>query len=255
MSDHEKFSAEYRKLLNTLKEVLKSKEMTYALLAAKVGVSQVSIKRWLSGKGCTLENIFEICEAVDISFFDLTALAKEEEEVDYVLSAEQEKIFSKKPALFGFFKELHGGKKPTQLAQIWNLTSAQIFNVLHELERMGLLEVHASERIRLKSRGNIRYSHQGPLAKVIFRPHIDKFLDHIDLVLKNKDVCLHSAEVEISEAHIKEFVAAIHKLGAKYRIQALRDKSLLPSKKLKAVRWLFAFAPYRTNWLEYNLFP
>ena len=91
-------------------------------------------------------------------------------------------------------------------------------------------------------------SHRGPLAKKILRPQIDRFLDHVDEVLENEDVCMHSAEVELADNHIPEFVEEIHALGAKYRAKAFRDKSLVATNKLRSVRWLFAFAPFQTNW-------
>lgn len=186
-------------------------------------------------------------------FFDLTALATTDREVDYVLSEEQEKFFAANPAAFGILKALHRGVNPHSLAGHWKLNSQKFFRVLRKLEKLGLLDVLPGNEVRMKITGNIRYQHQGPLAKVILRPHVMQFLDHIDKVLKNKDVCLHSAEVELSEAHIAEFVEEIHALGRKYRARAFRDKSLLPTEKLRFVRWLFAFAPYQTDWRQYPL--
>lgn len=251
--DHSKAEADQLKLLTTLRSVIKAKSLTYAKLAKKLDVAEVTIKRWLTGNGCSLENIFAICEAIEISFFDLSALAKQDEEIDYVLSAGQERIFAKHPGLFGFLKHLHAGEKPSDLAKAWGLTQPQLFKTLRRLEDADVLEVLPNNEVRLKTRGNIRYTHQGPLAKAILRPQIIQFLDHIDRVLKDRDVCMHSAELELSETHITEFVSEIHKLGAKYRARALRDKSLLPAKKLKSVRWLFGFAPYKTNWQQYDL--
>jgi hypothetical protein len=39
-------------------------------------------------QACSLETVFKICELLGISFFDLAALVKKEEEVDDVLSKE-----------------------------------------------------------------------------------------------------------------------------------------------------------------------
>ncbi len=245
--------ADYQICLSALRDVLKAKDITYAHLAKKIGVSEVTIKRWLTGHGISVKNIFEICSVIGVSFFDVVAHAQHDEEVDYVLNLEQEKSFAKAPGLFGFLKQLHSGEKPTTLAKVWNLNSKELFKILRKLEQLDVLEIFEDNKVRLKTRGNIRYSHQGPLAKAILRPQISQFLDHVDATLKNKDVCYHSVEVELSENHIKEFVKEIHELGSKYRAKALRDKNLMASKKLKSVRWLFAFAPYQTNWQRYLL--
>jgi hypothetical protein len=64
---------------------------------------------------------------------------------------------------------------------------------------------------------------------------------------------MHSAEVELSHESMSEMVDEIHALGKKYRARAFRDKSLLPAKKLRSVRWLFGFAPFQTDWRQYKL--
>jgi transcriptional regulator with XRE-family HTH domain len=242
-----------RILLKTLRDVLKAKKQTYGQLAKKLHVSEVTIKRWFTGQTCALESIFKICEILEISFFDLAALARQEEEVDYVLTREQELFFSKNPAFFGIFKQLQRGVLPRTIAETWRLNSPKLHSVLRSLEKQRLLEVLPHDRVRIKVRGNIRYGHQGPLAKAILRPQIEQFLDHVDTTIKDDDVCMHSAEVELSLAHINEFVEELHSIGAKYRARAFRDQSLLPLDKLKSVRWLLGFAPYETNWRQYKL--
>ena len=242
-----------RILLKTLRDVLKAKKQTYGQLAKKLHVSEVTIKRWFTGQTCTLENIFKICETLEISFFDLAALARKDEEVDYVLTREQELFFSKSPALFGIFKQLQRGILPRTIAENWGLNSPKLHGVLRSLEKQKLLEVLPHDRVRMKVRGNIRYGHQGTLAKAILRPQIEQFLNHVDTVMQEDDVCMHSAELELSHAHIDEFVEEIHSIGAKYRARAFRDQSLLPTDKLKSVRWLLGFAPYQTNWRQYKL--
>jgi transcriptional regulator with XRE-family HTH domain len=242
-----------KKLMRTLREVLKSKGFTYAKLAKKLGVSEVTIKRVFSSQNCNLQMIFKICDSVGISFFDLSALANQEQEVDYVLTLEQEKYFAANPAMFGIFRSLHRGLSSSEVADHWQLTPARHFRVLRKLEKFDLLEILPRNQVRMKVVGNIRFQHQGPLARKILRPQIMQFLDHVDVVLKNEDVCMHSAEVELSVTHISELVEEIHTLGAKYRARALRDKNLLSTKQLQSVRWLYAFAPYQTNWQQYQL--
>lgn len=244
---------DYRALFMTLKEVMKAKGFTYGLLASKIGTSEVTIKRIFSqGQSCTLDRLFEICEALGVSFFDIVALAKREEEVDYVLTLEQENHFAAKPAHFAILKELIRGVTAEQIKKFWELKDSDYFKILRSLEKLGLIDLLPENKVRIKIRGNIRMAHRGPLAKKILRPQINEFLNHIDRTLENKDVCMHSAETELSEAHIKEFVAEIHALGAKYRARAFRDRNLLSAKKLKSVRWLFGFAPFQTDWRQWQ---
>ena len=239
-------------ILNTLKETLKAKGYTYARLAREMGLSEVTVKRNLSGgSNCTLERMIEICEHLGVSFLELAALAREEEDIDYVLTLQQEAYFASKPKNFAIFKDVQGGVSSIDIQKKWKLKDLELFKLLRNFEKLNLIEILPGNQIRRLARGNVRWSHRGPLAKKILRPQIVAFLDHIDGVLENDDVCMHSAELELSLAHVPEFVEEIHALGAKYRARAYRDKSLLPSKKLKSVRWLFCFAPFRTDWDRY----
>lgn len=245
--------SDYRAILVTLKEAMKAKGFTYARIASEIGVSEVTIKRiFSSGQTCTLDRLFEICSAIGVSFFDIAALARREDEVDYFLNPEQESYFANKPAHFAIFKEIYKGVSAEQIQKFWKLDDGRYFGILRALEKLGLIDILPENKTRMKVRGNIRMTHRGPLAKKILRPQIGDFLDHVDKTLENKDVCMHSAEVELGDMHIKDFVAEIHALGAKYRARAFRDKSLMPSKRLKSVRWLFCFAPFQTDWRKYR---
>lgn len=253
MKDHSEDHSDCRALLQTLRVVLKARQFTYAKLAKNLRVSEVTVKRWFSGQTCSLQTVFKICDSVGISFFDVAALARQDQEVDYVLSEGQEKFFAANPAAFGILRSLHRGLRPSAIAEQWRLSPERLFRLLRKLEKFALLDVLPGNQVRLKVVGNIRSQHQGPLSRVILRPQIIQFLDHVDIVLKNRDVCMHSAEVELSRKHISELVQEIHALGAKYRARALRDKSLLSAEKLQSARWLLAFAPYQTNWQQYEL--
>lgn len=243
--------ADNEALFKTLREAMKANGYTYARLAREIKVAEVTIKRIFSSRTCSLDRIMQICEAIGISFLDLAAMAKKEEDVDYFLSDEQEAYFSGRPAHFAILKDLAQGAKPQEIAGHWGLTENQLYKILRALEKLKLLEVHPNNQVRLGIKGNIRASHRGPFAKKVLRPQIIAFLDHVDRVLERDDVCMHSAEAGLSENHVEEFVEEIHALGAKYRARSLRDRTLLSSGKLKAVRWLFAFAPYKTDWRQF----
>jgi transcriptional regulator with XRE-family HTH domain len=246
--------AEQKALIQTLRDVLKAKGYTYARLAREMGLSEVTVKRILGGsQSCTLDRLVAICERIDVSFLDLAALARKEEEVDHVLTPAQEAYFGERPAHFAIIKALSLGATAEEIRAEFKLTDARFFKVLRALEKLGLLDVLPGSKFRLRVRGNIRWTHRGPLARRILRPQIVSFLDHVDRRLDDDDVCMHSAETEISAAHVAEFVDEIHELGAKYRARAFRDRTLLARGKLKPVRWLFAFAPYRSDWSQYRV--
>ena len=245
MKDH----PDYRALLDVLRGAAKAKGLAYRHLAKKLGVSEVTVKRIFSGHSCTLERLFQLCDGIGVSFLEIASLAREDEDVAHFFTKEQEELFASKPQYFAIFKELYRGRRsPEEIKEEWKMSSPVFHRILRAFEKLGLLEVLPENRTRMKTRGNLRMAHRGPLARRILRPQITAFLDHVDRVLEQDDVCMHSAEVELGAKHIEEFVEEIHALGRKYRAKAFRDTNLMPKAKLKPVRWLFVFAPYETDW-------
>ncbi|MFY8130947.1 MAG: helix-turn-helix domain-containing protein, partial [Burkholderiaceae bacterium] len=60
-------------IADVLKAELKSRGLTYAKIAAKIQMSEASVKRMFSQRSFTLERIDEICQACGIEFSELMA--------------------------------------------------------------------------------------------------------------------------------------------------------------------------------------
>jgi len=54
-----------------LKERMKTKNLTAALVQAQTGLALNSVKGVLSGKSCTLKTLVKICEAMEWTLFDV----------------------------------------------------------------------------------------------------------------------------------------------------------------------------------------
>ncbi len=65
-------------LIDALKRELKARSITYADLAARIDMSEASVKRMFAQKNFTLQRLDEILQATEISLRDL-ALASNEE--------------------------------------------------------------------------------------------------------------------------------------------------------------------------------
>jgi transcriptional regulator with XRE-family HTH domain len=60
-------------LVDTLKRLLKARGMTYGDLAARIGMSEATVKRMFSQKNFTLERLDQVLDASGISFDELAA--------------------------------------------------------------------------------------------------------------------------------------------------------------------------------------
>ena len=63
-------------LLDALKQLYRAKAVRYRDVAGGLGVSEVTVKRYFSGAGLTLQTLERLCEKVEIDLFDLCDLAR-----------------------------------------------------------------------------------------------------------------------------------------------------------------------------------
>ena len=63
-------------LIRALKATLKSRSITYDELARRLKLSHASVKRLFAEETFTLKRIENICNVLEIDFFDLARLAR-----------------------------------------------------------------------------------------------------------------------------------------------------------------------------------
>ena len=66
--------ADITHLTDALKKFLKSRGMTYGALARRLNISEASVKRMFSTGSFTLRRLGQICEVLELDFFDLAKL-------------------------------------------------------------------------------------------------------------------------------------------------------------------------------------
>src|SRR6185369_9056719 len=86
-------------LVEALKRMLKGRAMTYARIAAGLGLSEASVKRMFSRRDFTLQRLEDICRVTGIELGDLTREAAAEDSGMRHLTAEQEREIVSDPTL------------------------------------------------------------------------------------------------------------------------------------------------------------
>jgi DNA-binding Xre family transcriptional regulator len=83
--------AQTHALVGALKQVLKSRSVTYAEIARRLGMSEASIKRVFARETFTLERLDRMCGALGIEITDLAKIVEHEAERVTQLTLEQER--------------------------------------------------------------------------------------------------------------------------------------------------------------------
>jgi transcriptional regulator with XRE-family HTH domain len=241
---------EYKQVKTALKQILKSRKLTYQDVAEKTNTSEITIKRFFADDNYSAK-LFKICEQLDISLFDLVELAKGGERQHFELTDKQDKFFTSNIGHFAIFRELYRGHSVKAIKARWELTQQEMFKVLMDLEKIDLIEVHAKDKVRIIPQGVMELKKNSKLELTLRDKLTTPFIKKFD-ELNFSDEFYHNSEIEMGEDTQKALRQEMEELIKRYCTLALRDKTLLDPSKISSVRWLFCFAKYQTPWEKFK---
>lgn len=149
-------------ILSELRRELKGRGLRVSRLAEELDVAEPTVWRWLRGEGLTLDRLDEICAIADLDVRDLLARGDDERQESFTLAQERVLAADRGLALV-FFAVLHGAQN-RDLEQEFGLPADRLSSHLERLKRLGLIEIPARGRIRLKVRRSVRWRRGGPLS-------------------------------------------------------------------------------------------
>ncbi len=161
------------KLIDALKAALKSRGWTYAELAKRLAMSEANVKRMFSRQAMTLQRLEEVCDAMDIDFFELAKLARQKSELLTELSLQQERELTKDPRLLGLWYLLANGWSIDQIIKTYELTEPEAIQLAVKLDRIGVIELGVGNTIKLKTTRTVRFHLQGPV-RLLYGPVVEK---------------------------------------------------------------------------------
>ena len=122
-----------------LKLALKARGVTYQIVANRIGVSEQTIKRLFKEKDCSLSRLNDVCEAIDISLYDLLDVAREFSESMTSLNDDQQIWLAMNPSHFHFLFFLTSGYALPDIQEKYQLSEATLFRYLRDLDDRTLL--------------------------------------------------------------------------------------------------------------------
>lgn len=240
---------EYSSVVDVLKTVLKNKGFTYNTLAEGMGVSEVTIKRVFSPKeGQYSQRLFEICEHLDISLFDVVDLAKSSCAKKFRLNKEQEEYFTDNISELALFREIYRKRPLNQIKEKWNLSQKELFSKLLIFEKLKLIEVLPGDEVKVLPTGTLDIGLNSPLEIKLRTVLTDRFIASFHGHIDERETVFLNSELEMAPATFKNMMKEIREVSLRYCQISFRDKSLLPQEKLQSIRWCFAMTPYATPW-------
>ena len=152
-----------KRLVNALKETLKSRDITYADVAEHLGLSLSSVKRQFSTKRFSLHRLEQVCDLAGIDLLELARLAEERRLRVASLTEEQERQLVSDPALLLVTVCVLNRWTFERIVERYGFSTVQLTGLLVRLDRIGLLEMLPARRIRLRIARNFAWLPGGPI--------------------------------------------------------------------------------------------
>jgi len=165
-----------RAAVETLKRALKLAGITYADVAAELGLSEASVKKMFASCHFTLKRIDRICAMIDLDFMDLVRLFDQQRQRIATLTLEQEHELMRDKRLLLVAVLARNHWRFDQIIADFAFTRAELIGYLNRLEQLGLLELHPNHRIRMRVAEDFRWLPHGPIESYFERQLQDEFL-------------------------------------------------------------------------------
>jgi transcriptional regulator with XRE-family HTH domain len=164
------------RLVEALKVCLRSRGMTYAELATKLGVSEPTVKRMFSRGSFTLARIEQILEAIELDLQELARLARDGTSAPAELTPDQEQALARDERLFSVFWLVQNQWSFAEILEAFAISRAQLTSAYARLERLKLIRWGPGERARLTMRRDFRWRDGGPVKKTYGPRVMSEFL-------------------------------------------------------------------------------
>lgn len=160
-------------LFELLKTILKARRMTYGALAARLSLSEPTIKRVFAERDCKMSRLNEICTALDLTLDDLVAEANRIQVTPTHLGDRLEAQLAQDRPAFHLFLLLLDGLSVKAVQDHYGLDEGAVFALGRKLEKLGLVEVMPHNRIRLTIQAPVQFRRDGPLHQRLLKLNMD----------------------------------------------------------------------------------
>lgn len=152
-----------KRLIDALKRALKARGVAYADVAARLGLSESSVKRLFATGGFSLERLEAASELAHLDLLELARLADQQRTRVPSLTAPQEEELVSDPALLLVAVCALNRWPFERILERYRLSEPRLVGLLARLDRMGLIELLPGNRVRLLIARNFAWRPDGPI--------------------------------------------------------------------------------------------
>ncbi|WP_223668489.1 helix-turn-helix domain-containing protein [Kangiella shandongensis] len=221
-------SRQTTQLMETLKQQLRSQNITYKELANHLSMSEANVKRMFSQNKLSLERLETICNLLHMDILQLAQSAQKQQHQITELTLELEKELMKDEKLLLVAQLCLSDWKFDEMLKRYQFTEHQLIQYLAKLDKVGFIELLPNNRIRKRVSPHFKWQSDGPIRR-FFGEHIQSEFFNSRFDQPNEKVLFISGM--LSDESNKNIQALIEELGTAYRQQLRQDKDLTLDEK------------------------
>jgi len=233
------------KLRTLIKDRMKQTQLTYAVLAKKVGVSLPTIKRWLTKDDFPVEALDHILTTIGLSWKDMLVGLDEHEIKRQPLSEKFEEFIASNPKESFVFLLLSSGLKFKEVLKELNLKEKELETILFTLDKNNFIAFRNNKSILPLLQPPFRWTKTGrfskryflPAARILFKELIEEnqgFTSKFDSLAPMVLV----GESYLSEKSIVRLKADLWELIEKYRETSRHELTFNSPEHLRPMAFL-----------------
>jgi transcriptional regulator with XRE-family HTH domain len=222
-------SPSVEKMILILRQELKARGIKRRDVAARLGVSEITVKRYLSGKSVTLTTLEAMAQLVGLDLLSLATRAQEQSEPAPSLRKAQQAALGASRPLASVYILLVRGWPPAKIEKEFELGRDKLERLLNKLQDLGLIRRGAGQAIRVLVRP-APDQRGGDQLSDLWRELARQFLAEVDLRSERcewfyNSVRLSPASIRRLRELMEQFLLEVRTLG--------RSDVALPSDEVK----------------------
>ncbi len=227
-------------LVDALKRMLKGKGITYATVAAGLGLSEASVKRMFSRRDFTLQRLQDVCQVARIDFGELAhALTADDAGMKHLTVVQEEEIVSD-PKLMLVALCAVGNWTFEQIVETYDLPRAECIRYLTRLDRRRIIELQAGNRIRPLISRTFSWLPDGPIQRY-FRARVEA--EYLSSKFQRPGELFLFVSGMLSRKGTAEVIARMRKVAGDFADLHDADRSL-PLPERQGTSMLLAIRPW-----------
>lgn len=232
-------------LLLALKRELRARRLTYAMLAAKMGMAESTVKRMFARGNLNLSRLEAICEFAEIDYGSLVRGRVNDEKLVTSLTVEQEGELIDDSKLFLVAVCLMNLLSFDEILEIYALTAPEVIGCMTRLDRIGFVRLLPHNRYRLLLARTFSWVPNGPIQQS-FKANAPSFFNSD---FGGSDEMLVFLNARLTPEHLSGFLDRLKRVARDFSDQHSED-SVYAHQLRRPVSLLIAARPWHMEFMD-----